>query len=80
MSLKETKLRRKVLKMGTFTRSVRTKPRMIVATGDIRYGCTLQAVRTGSRRTKLPGTIIKVNGTDTEFIIDTGAGLNILDK
>ena len=37
-------------------------------------------MRTGSRRTKLPRTIIKVNGTDTEFIIDTRAGLNILDK
>ena len=32
------------------------------------------------RRTKLPRMIAKLNGTVTEFIIDTGARLNILDK
>ena len=47
---------------------------------DIRYVYTLGAVSNKPRRTKLPRTIAKVNGAETEFIIDTGAGLNILDK
>ena len=47
---------------------------------DIRYVYTLWAVSNEPRRTKLPRTIAKVNGTETEFIIGTGAGLNILDK
>ena len=47
---------------------------------DIRYVYTLRAVSNEPRRTKLPRTIAKVNGIETEFIIDTGAGLNILDK
>ena len=47
---------------------------------DIRYVYTLRAVSNKLRRTKLPRMIAKVNGTETEFIIDTGAGLNILDK
>ena len=41
---------------------------------------TLRAVSNEPRRTKLPRTIGKVNGAETEFIIDTGAGTNILDK
>ena len=47
---------------------------------DIWYVYTLRAVSNKPRRTKLPRMIAKVNGTKTEFIIDTGAGLNILDK
>ena len=41
---------------------------------------TLRAVSNEPRKTKLPRKIAKVNGTETEFIIDAGAGLNILDK
>ena len=41
---------------------------------------TIRAMSNESRRTKLPRTIAKVNGTETEFIIDTGAGLNFLLK
>ena len=39
----------------------------------IRYVYTLRAVSNKPRRTKLPRTIAKVNSTETEFIIDTGA-------
>ena len=47
---------------------------------DIRYVYTLRAVSNELRRTKLPRMIAKVNGTKTKFIINTDAGLNILDK